>query len=65
MRPALIIALLPALAACGQTGPLYLPDANVETPVEIRTTAPAPAPAPAPADEDKDKEKQNTQPPGG
>ena len=65
MRPALIIALLPAFAACGQTGPLYLPDANVETPVEIRTTAPAPAPAPAPADEDKDKEKQNTQPPGG
>ena len=65
MRLALIIALLPAFAACGQTGPLYLPDANVETPVEIRTTAPAPAPAPAPADEDKDKEKQNTQPPGG
>ena len=63
MRPALIIALLPAFAACGQTGPLYLPDANVETPVEIRTTAPAPAPAPA--DEDKDKEKKNTQPPGG
>lgn len=66
MRLALIIALLPALAACGQTGPLYLPDANVETPVEIRPTAtPAPAPAPAPTDEDKDKEKQNTQPPGG
>jgi predicted small lipoprotein YifL len=61
MRLALIIALLPALAACGQTGPLYLPDANVETPVEIR----APATAPAPADEDKDKEKKNTQPPGG
>ena len=65
MRLAPIIALLPAFAACGQTGPLYLPDANVETPVEIRTTAPAPEPAPAPADEDKDKEKQNTQPPGG
>ena len=53
--------LLLALAACGQTGPLYLPDANVETPVEIRTPAPAPAPAPA----DEDKEKKNTQPPGG
>ena len=68
MRIALIIALLPVFAACGQTGPLYLPDANVETPVEIRPTAtpvPAPAPAPAPADEDKDKEKTNTQPPGG
>ena len=62
MRPSLIIALLPAFAACGQTGPLYLPDADVETPVEIRPTA---TPAPAPADEDKDKEKKNTQPPGG
>ncbi len=41
MRPALIIALLLALAACGQTGPLYLPDANVETPVEIRAPADA------------------------
>ena len=61
MRIALIIALLPVFAACGQTGPLYLPDANVETPVEIRPTA---TPAP-PADEDKDKEKKNTQPPGG
>jgi predicted small lipoprotein YifL len=61
MRLALIIALLPVLAACGQTGPLYLPDANVETPVEIR----APATAPAPVDESKDKEKKNTQPPGG
>ena len=62
MRLALIIALLPAFAACGQTGPLYLPDADVETPVEIRPTA---TPAPAPADEDKDKEEKNTQPPGG
>jgi predicted small lipoprotein YifL len=56
MRLAFIIALLPAFAACGQTGPLYLPDASVETPVEIRPTA-------TPADEDK--EKKNTQPPGG
>ncbi len=62
MRLALIIAMLPVFAACGQTGPLYLPDADVETPVEIRPTA---TPAPAPADEDKDKEKKNTQPPGG
>jgi predicted small lipoprotein YifL len=57
MRLALIIALLPALAACGQTGPLYLPDANVETPVEIH--------APADVDKKKDEEKKNTQPPGG
>ena len=65
MKPALIIALLPVFAACGQTGPLYLPDASVETPVEIRTPAPAPVPAPAPAPAEEDKEKQNTQPPGG
>jgi predicted small lipoprotein YifL len=57
MRPALVIALLPTFAACGQTGPLYLPDANVETPVEIH--------APADADKQKDEEKKNTQPPGG
>ncbi|HXV41318.1 MAG TPA: lipoprotein [Steroidobacteraceae bacterium] len=49
------------LAACGQTGALYLPDEGVETPVEIRgpaTTAPAPAPEtppPAPVEEEKDK----------
>jgi predicted small lipoprotein YifL len=57
MRPALIIPLLLALAACGQTGPLYLPDANVETPVEIH--------APADADKKKDEEKKDTQPPPG
>jgi predicted small lipoprotein YifL len=60
MKLALIIALLPAFAACGQTGPLYLPDASVETPVEIHPAVPTP-----PADEDKDKEKKITQPPGG
>jgi predicted small lipoprotein YifL len=41
-------ALACLLAACGQTGPLYLPDAGVTTPVEIRP-APAPAPAAGPA----------------
>jgi predicted small lipoprotein YifL len=51
-----------ALAACGQTGSLYLPDQAVETPVEIRTPVTS-VPAPAPAEEDK--EKKNTQPPGG
>ena len=30
-----LVALL--LSACGQTGPLYLPDEGVQTPVEIRT----------------------------
>ncbi len=36
------------LAGCGQTGPLYLPDAGIETPVEIRGPAPTPEPPPAP-----------------
>jgi len=49
------------LAACGQTGPLYLPDEGVTTPVEIRPAPaaqePAPAPAPAaPAAEDAGKD---------
>ena len=63
-------AALLALAGCGQTGALYLPDEGVETPVEVRTTqtpapesaptpepAPAPAPAPTPKPEDKDKDQ--------
>ncbi|MBS1201246.1 MAG: hypothetical protein H6R27_1924 [Proteobacteria bacterium] len=39
------------LAACGQTGPLYLPDEGVTTPVEIRTgpAQPAAPAAPEPA----------------
>jgi predicted small lipoprotein YifL len=54
------------LAACGQTGALYLPDEGVTTPVEIRPApaaeaqAPAAAPAPEPAkpeDEERDGEK--------
>ncbi|MGQ0430257.1 MAG: LPS translocon maturation chaperone LptM [Gammaproteobacteria bacterium] len=46
------------LAACGQTGALYLPDAGVETPVEIRgPSAPAPAPQPdaPPATEEEEE----------
>jgi predicted small lipoprotein YifL len=35
-----------ALAGCGQTGPLYLPDAGGEV---VTRPAPTPAPAPAPA----------------
>lgn len=58
MKIALILTMLSAVAGCGQTGSLYLPDDAVETPVEIRTPAP-----PAPADEDK--EKKDTQAPGG
>jgi predicted small lipoprotein YifL len=57
------ILLLGAMAtACGQTGSLYLPDEEIETPVEIRTSAPPPAPAPPP--EDKDEEDEATKPPG-
>ncbi len=67
MRALLVLALLPAVAACGQTGSLYLPDASVETPVEIHTTetpAPAPASAPQPEPEQKDEDKKATPPPG-
>jgi predicted small lipoprotein YifL len=53
-------AIAALLAACGQTGALYLPDEGVETPVEIRgpaTSAPAPAPEPPPPTEEEDKDK--------
>lgn len=57
--PLILAAVL--LAACGQTGPLYLPDEGVSTPVEIRgPEAPAPAagpPAEPPADEDEDTDE--------
>ena len=52
------------IAGCGQTGALYLPDAGVETPVEVRTsTTPAPAPAPAPVPKPEDEKKKNEVPP--
>jgi predicted small lipoprotein YifL len=60
------LALAVAAAGCGQTGPLYLPDKDVETPIEIRApgTMPAPSPVP-PAEEQKEKkEDKATQPPG-
>ena len=69
-KPLPILLATCLLAACGQTGALYLPDEGVTTPVEIR---PAPAPAaeapatePAvPGDEDRDGEKPaGTTPPG-
>jgi predicted small lipoprotein YifL len=43
------------LLGCGQTGALYLPDAGVTTPVEIR---PAPA-TPEAADQPPEAEKQD------
>ena len=56
------------LAGCGQTGALYLPDAGVETPVEVRTattpaTEPAPATAPAPTPKPEDEKKKSDEPP--
>ena len=56
MRILLALSLAIAAAGCGQTGSLYLPDEQVETPVEIR------GPGEKPAEEEK-KEKP-TQPPG-
>jgi predicted small lipoprotein YifL len=50
MRSFIALALALAAAGCGQTGPLYLPDDDVETPVEIR---------------EKDEEKKPVTPPGG
>ena len=55
MRVVLLIACAAGLAACGQTGALYLPDESVETPVEIR----------APADIEKEKKDQKPAPPPG
>ena len=77
--PALLAAAL--LAACGQTGSLYLPDEGIETPVEIRAPATVPAttpplaappaatestPAPVPEpDEDEQNPKDAPPPPPG
>lgn len=60
-----LVRLWPAalLAACGQTGALFLPDQGVETPVEVRTGTP-PAPAPATPPEPDDEEKDSGQPQG-
>jgi predicted small lipoprotein YifL len=63
MRAALILLSMAGIAACGQTGALYLPDQNVETPVEIRGPA-TPAPAPQ-AEQDKDKKEEKPAPPPG
>lgn len=54
MRRLPLILAAALLAACGQTGPLYLPDESIETPVEVRgPAAPAPqeTPAAAPAED--------------
>lgn len=40
MRQSLLLIAGLFVAACGQTGALYLPDAGVTTPVEIREARP-------------------------
>ncbi len=53
MRVAATFLAMIATTGCGQTGPLFLPDDSVETPVEIRVPA------------DDEEKKKDTQPPGG
>lgn len=56
--PAATLALA-LLAACGQKGPLYLPDQGGN--VVVRPAA-EPTPAPAPADDDADVKKDKNPP---
>ena len=60
MRAAILTLLATLLSACGQTGPLYLPDESVETPVEIRGPA---APQPAKPEDEPKKDEKPAQPP--
>ncbi len=48
----LLLLFAVPLAGCGQTGPLYLPDEGIRTPVEIR----GPAEAAPEAAEERDEE---------
>jgi predicted small lipoprotein YifL len=75
--PQLVLALCCALAACGQKGPLYLPDTKAGEIVTRPTPAPdqephpdaTPAPVPEPeatppvAPDESDKDKKNGTPP--
>jgi predicted small lipoprotein YifL len=60
MRAAFLVLSAILLSACGQTGSLYLPDASVDTPVEIRGPA---APAPAQPEDEAKKDEKRAQPP--
>lgn len=53
--PALALAI--AATGCGQTGPLFLPDDTVDTPVEIRGPGEAAAPAEPEMKDEKEEEK--------
>ncbi len=63
-RTLLLLAPLALLAACGQKGPLFLPDEGVETPIEIRGpgAAPAASPAASPAAKPEDADDRNKAP---
>jgi predicted small lipoprotein YifL len=56
----LLLMVGTAVAGCGQTGSLYLPDESVESPVEIRT-----APPQAPPKDEEKKDDEPAEPPGG
>ena len=58
-RLSMLVAVL--LAACGQTGALYLPDAGIETPVVIRPAAEG-APGAAGQTEDETDEAGGAEP---
>ncbi|MGH8310869.1 MAG: LPS translocon maturation chaperone LptM [Steroidobacteraceae bacterium] len=62
---AIVTGLIAAalLSGCGQTGPLYLPDAGVTTPVEVRTPAQAESPPPAEPDEEAEEKDRHGDPP--
>ncbi|MCU0974985.1 MAG: lipoprotein [Steroidobacteraceae bacterium] len=70
MRRLPLIFAAALVAACGQTGPLFLPDESIETPVEIRGPAPAApeappqAPAPPTPAEEQAEEPDGDEPPG-
>jgi predicted small lipoprotein YifL len=56
----LLLMVGTAVAGCGQTGSLYLPDESVESPVEIRT-----APPQTPPKDEEKKDDEPAEPPGG
>ena len=75
MRVLLTLSGAILVAACGQTGSLYLPDEGIETPVEIRSPSTTPAappeaapantpPAPVPEPDEDDQDPKVAPPPG-
>ncbi len=62
MKAALALMVAMGVTGCGQTGPLFLPDDSIETPVEIRGPGESAAPS---EPEDKEKEEEKTAPPPG